>query len=141
MLIIENSGKLLNLHSQINQKNSQDITIVEGNDIVSDSQELVRIFSKHFSNAVRNLGVDENPVNITDTISQEDPVLSIIEKPKSHLSIIAIQQNASLKTEFRFETVSCNTILKIIQNLDSSKTTVFKSIPIKIFKNHVKQRS
>ena len=34
-------------------------------------------------------------------------------------------------------TVSCNMILKIIQNLDSSKTTVFKSIPIKIFKNHV----
>ena len=113
-------------------KTSQNITLVEGNDIVSNSLELVNIFSNLFSNTIRNLGISENPENITDRNSQGD----LIEKYKSHPSIIRIQQNVSLNTKFKFESISCNTIWKIIKGLDSSKTTVFKSIPIRIFSNH-----
>ena len=49
---------------------------------------------------------------------------------------LGYNNNVSLNTKFKFESISCNTIWKIIKGLDSSKTTIFKSIPIKIFSNH-----
>ena len=74
-------------------KTFQNISLVEGNDIVSDSLELVNNLSKHFSNAIRDLGISENPENITNTNSQGDRILNIIERYKSQPSIIRIQQN------------------------------------------------
>ena len=90
-----------------NSKNSQNITLVEGKDIVADAKTLVNVFSD-----------------------------GIIEKYKIHPSILKIPENVSLSSIFKFETVTCEGIKIIINGPDTSKSTAFKNIPVKIFRNY-----
>ena len=50
--------------------------------------------------------------------------------------ILEIQENVSLLSIFKFETVTCEDIKIIINGLDTSKSAAFKNIPVKIFRNH-----
>ena len=118
-------------------KNSQNITLVEGKDIVTYTKTLVNVFSDFFSNAVKNVGIiEDNGNKQIEENNEKDIILGIIEKFKIHPSILKIQENVSLSSIFKFETVTCEDIKIIINGLVTSKSTAFKNIPVKIFRNH-----
>ena len=90
-----------------------------------------------FSNAVKNLGIiEDNGNKQIEENNEKDIILGIIEKYKIHPSIPKIQENFSLSSIFKFETVTCEDIKIIINGLGISKSTAFKNKPVKIFRNH-----
>ena len=90
-----------------------------------------------FFYAVKNLGIIEDSGNKQiEENNEKDIILGIIEKYKIHPSILKIQENVSLSSIFKFETVTCEDIKIIIDGLDTSKSTAFKNIPVNIFRNH-----
>ncbi len=117
-------------------KNTQNITLVEGDLIISDTQEVVNTFNDFFANAVKNLNIVENVNNICDSSHIVDPVLKAVHRYSIHPSIIQIRNNVDINNHFNFRAVSSDEVLIEINNLNSSKATSFKNIPIKVFKEN-----
>ena len=117
-------------------KNIQNITLVEGDVIISETQEVVNTFNDFFANAVKNLNIVENANNICNNNHIIDPVLKAVNKYILHPSIIQIRNNVDTSKHFNFTAVSSDEVLIEIKKLDSSKATSFKNIPIKVFKEN-----
>ena len=116
----------------ITEKN---IIIVNNNTITNDDSEISEIFSSFFSDAVKNLGIEESHdviSNIPDNIVN-DPVLRAINKYHNHLSIKLITKSRyNSQGTFSF----CNTTFEEVFNellkLDNSTSCPITCIPTKI---------
>ena len=64
--------------------------------------------------------------------AQLDMISNIIEKYKSHPSILKIKENVQVEQKFHFYDVSSHDIKKLIGALDKQKSSTFNNIPIKI---------
>ena len=120
---------------------SDNITLVENDTIISDPVILAETFGNFFSNAVKNLNIDmhkeiysnchrSNQKNDTDTI------FKIIRKYENHPSILKIKESFPDKTEFSFQTICSDLVLKEIENLSEKKSSPLESVPTKIIKDH-----
>ena len=110
-----------NLESFVYRENFERITLVENNKVVSDKSKLIEIFSKYFGNIVKNLGID----GLTNISSDNDAVTIIkaIEKYQNHLIIKVIQKNIDTTNNFSLGLINAECMSKIINYLDTSKTT------------------
>ena len=72
---------------------SHKITLIEGNDIISDNQEIAERLNDFFTNAAKSLMIDENIENITDTQGITDPIFKAIKKFEKHPSILKIKEH------------------------------------------------
>ena len=119
-------------------KQTQNITLIEGNKIISDKRDVAEKINNFFSNAVPSLNIKINDENLTNTNNIEDPILRSIKKYEKHPSIIKINSSMNIqKNNFSFSHVATNDIISTIKQLDTSKATTHKNIPIKIFKQHI----
>ena len=100
------------------------ITLLDGNDIISEDAEVVKMFNDYFSNVVRRLNIEgyKNKYCINPDLNN---ISNIIEKFKNHPSI------QKIKT-FHFKNVSVSEMMKQINSLDKRKTTTFNNIPTRI---------
>ena len=116
----------------------ESITLINNNKTISNNEELVETFNKHFSKLVESLDIDKT---LASNIASSDiigPVFNAIKKYESHPSIKKIKQFVSgkdLKFSFIFETK--NKLLAEIHNLDNKKACQESDIPVKIIKDNI----
>ena len=117
-------------------KGDHKITLVKGDKIISKEDELAEEFGNFFSNAVKNLNIPDIPVNEVSGI--HDQVDKAILKYKDHPSILKINEMVPSTGEvFGFHNVSEDIVLKKVRDLNITKSTTFKNIPGKVFKDNV----
>ena len=119
---------------------SDDILLTEGEDIISDSKTIAEIFGSFFSNAVKNLNIENSDAfcNQPSKIIHDDPVRAAIEKHKQHPSIIKIKECFPCNEKFTFQKTNLEEITKEIRNLVITKAFPIDSVPPIILKNHIK---
>ena len=111
------------------------ITLVKGNNIISNDDEVAKEFDDVFTNAVKKLDIPQIPINDVEDIY--DAVDTAILKYKDHPSILKIIEKMPIASqEFEFHPVSESYILKEIKAQKSGKATLFKHIPGKILKEN-----
>ena len=108
------------------------ITLVEKNEIISDPVKCAEIMNNFFSDSVRELGIDR--VMHTDVTNTIDPVTRSVEKYKNHPSIIKLNSEHVTNLSFEFEPISESSTIKVILDMDSSKTYTKDNIPPKLLK-------
>ena len=106
---------------------------MQGNDLIA--KEL----NKFFKNTVSTLHIKENRL-ITNRSPDgiTDPIDKVINKFKSHPSILLIQKHLTDHDVFSFKTVEIGDIEKEINNINPKRTTTSNSIPPKILKKSSK---
>ena len=113
------------------------ITLVKGNDIITDDIIVAETLNSFFRDAVSSLGVeiDAYLLNKVPRALHYSPIDHIIEEFASHSSIIKINEKVS-PIGFDFSPVSLDEIEDEIANLNCKKGIPSNSIPIKLIKNH-----
>ena len=116
------------------------ISIVNGDEIISDEKELVKTFNEHYANIVKrscgvksqNLFQEGTSAHLTDTEK-----IDIIEKHyESHPRIIEIKNNLKPSHELNISTFQTNPseVKKLIMSVDTKKATDVDKIPPKLVK-------
>ena len=113
---------------------NSNITLIETNDIISNPEDIAEIMNNFFSDAAINLGVDRELHTLVSDAS--DPVTKAIEKYKYHPSIVRLNEEHFPVANFDFYEISELNILKVIEDLDSSKSYQKGNIPPKILKDN-----
>ena len=109
---------------------SKKITLIEGNDIISDDTLVAETFNAYFSNIVANLDIRGF---VGDTsITGSNPVCNAINTYKEHPSILAIKKEIDIGEPFTFTVTDTASIKIEINNLNINKPTTFNGIPIKV---------
>ena len=80
------------------------ITLIEANEIISDSLECAEIMNNFFSDAALNLDVDRDLY--TEVSNAFDPVTIAIDKYKHHPSIVKLNEENFPKSNFNFQYIS-----------------------------------
>ena len=111
-------------------KSSKNITLIEGEDIVSDDQNVANTLNEFFGNSISILGIKGY-----NAIPPNDPSLdiicSIIYKFKNHPSVMKIREHVLITNKFSFCSVNNEIISDHINSLNTSKPTTLNSIPAK----------
>ena len=120
---------------------TDNITLIENNEIVSDDQKVAEIFNNLFSNAVKNLNIDyyehfsfDKYFLCKDTENKE-PILRAIEKYENHPSILKIKELIPESERFSFNQTDLKSVIREIGNLNESKSSPIESMPAKILKD------
>ena len=106
-------------------KLTQNISLVENENIITDHKEVAQTFNQFFINVVPNLNIKIPNYNKTVTDGITDEVA--IKKYETHPT----------KQCFSFTHVSEEDVLSIVKSLDPAKSTTNKNIPIKILKSNI----
>ena len=96
------------------------ITLLEGEEIITDNFEIAKTFNAFFTNVVDNLDIQE--FDTSDYLA--DPELDkiyIIEKFKNHPSILKIKENVQVETKCHFDEINEAGIKDNINSLDKKK--------------------
>ena len=107
------------------------ITLIDGDEIISDDTAVAEKFNTYFANIVNNLNIEGYE---TDYVRQPelDDISNIIEKFKTHPSIIKIKDNVNIEARFHFEDIDEPMVQKQLASLNKKKPTTFNNIPTKI---------
>ena len=120
---------------------SDSITLVEDNNIITNSSKIAEIFGSFFSNAVKNLNIDMHrdifndkcsPTN--DLADSTDPISKAIEKYENHPSILKINECSTINGNFSFKTVSIETVHKEIRDLCEKSLHHWKQFQLRLSK-------
>ena len=113
---------------------SNNITLVEKGEVITDDQELAETFNSFFIDAVSSLSIEENKALLDDESNETGPVRKAIKKYQYHPSIINIKKHIQVTEKFSFWDVDADEIKIEIENLNSKKSGTFMGIPIKRLK-------
>ena len=114
---------------------NNNITLIEGNEIVTDPSACAEILNNFFVNSIKTLDIDRG-LHTVNTEIIIDPVEKAIEVFKSHPSIIRINQEGFAPNKFSFQYVTENDISLVIKNIDASKSYQKDNIPPKLLKDN-----
>ena len=111
---------------------SSRISLVRGDEIISDDIEIAESINNYYKNVVGKLGLKEyeNSFDINEN-NNLDPIDIITEKYKNHPSIKIINENIPFDSRFSFKEISEDNI----KNLNTKKASTFGNIPTKILKD------
>ena len=119
-----------------NYRTHNTITLVKGNDIISEDKEVAKEFKQQFSNAVKELNIDYDWQPTSEITGISDPIDKLIETYKDHPSIRKINEHIQTPNPIEFTEVSEESVLEFISKFDTSKATTFKNIPGKLLKEY-----
>ena len=117
-----------------NYRTQNTITLVKGNDIISEDKEVAKEFKQQFSNAVKELNIDYDWQPTSEITGISDPIDKLIETYKDHPSIRKINEHIQTPNPIEFTEVSEESVLEFISKFDTRKATTFKNIPGKLLK-------
>jgi hypothetical protein len=119
-----------------NYRTQNTITLVKGNNIISEDKEVAKEFKQQFSNAVKELNIDYDWQPTSEITGISDPIDKLIETYKDHPSIRKINEHIQTPNPIEFTEVSEESVLEFISKFDTSKATTFKNIPGKLLKEY-----
>ena len=136
---LDNKNFWKNVKPFFSEKGSvgQKISIVDGNNIISDSALLAEHFKTFFKQAVDNLDLPSNNdiLNLNIRGDLHCPIDIITAKFASHPSILKIRENMTRHpSTFSFHQVGLTSIKKTISQLNNKKATTFGNVPTKELK-------
>ena len=124
--------------------NSDQITLIKNDIIISENKDIAEIFNKFFANIIQDLNItmeefvsNENGKNDKNLTDPESNVFRAIEQYKDHPSILAISKITNANNTFSFKSVCYEDIEKELMQLDTQKSTQDTDIPTKIIKENV----
>ena len=82
------------------------ITLVDGNNLITDDQEQTEIFKNFFGEVINNLDIQENRLLLNEEGEDQGEIGNIISKFKYHPSILEIKKRVSINDIFNFKQVS-----------------------------------
>ena len=90
------------------------ITLIENENILSDSEQVAEILNTYFIESVRNLEIQHFcEEGVQDGESENIEVIkNIIDKYKSHPSIVKIKENVTIISKFQFKDTTEDEIYK-----------------------------
>lgn len=109
---------------------SKKITLIEGDNIISDDVRVAETFNTYFSSIVANLDIKGYIGD--NSLTDSNPIFNAINAYKEHPSIRAIKGEVEIKEPFTFFLIDDETIKVEINNLNINKPTTFNCIPTKI---------
>ena len=112
------------------------IILVEDDKIVSDDTHVAQTFNKFFDNTVKNLGITENQLLLTEVVHSKGKVNDAIKMYEAHPSIIKIKEHVNPELQFSFSLTSVDDIQFEIKNL-KPKAIPHMDIPIAKLKEMV----
>ena len=101
-----------------NRAKDERITLVEGDKVITEEKDVVKVFKDHFEKIVETLKIDSH---ILSALS-DDPVLNAIKKFFHHASILKIKEARNSSDCFSFKLVTIEDICKKICALSSVPT-------------------
>ena len=116
-------------------KQSDKITLEEGEEKINDDKENAEMLNKFFSNAVKNLKIPEYQEADPHANNVFHPILKAIMKFRNRPNITAVK-NLNKGTRFDFCRVSVKDVVKEIKKLSPRKATQSAEIPVKILKEN-----
>ena len=108
------------------------ITLLEGEEIISNDNEIAEIFNTYFANVVENLNVKGFTTCDFSYAPELDYITNIIENFKNHPSISKIKKIVKIEQHFKFLPVSESVIYDKISSLNKRKPTTYNNIPTRI---------
>ena len=108
------------------------ITLVEGEEIITDDQIIAETFNSYFANIVESLDIQGFVTYDYSYQPELDYITNIINKFKNHPSIMKIKENIVITERFNFEPVDESVIYDKIDSLDKRKPTTYNNIPARI---------
>ena len=112
---------------------NRDITLIEGDKIISESSKCAEIMNNFFTNAVNELGIDRN-IHVNHAINLNVSVVKAVLMYENHPSILKINELGYLHNNFSFHHISEESIDNVIKNMDSNKAYQRDNIPPKLLK-------
>ena len=112
---------------------SENITLIENEEIINNEKEICEIFNNFFSDIVTNLNIPKIPCSV-NVDSTDDTVSIAINKYKNHPSIKEIRNKTPISRKFAFQQVNREEVKLEIINLDPSKAAQEGDIPTRIIK-------
>ena len=111
----------------------KDITLIDGENIITSDIKIAETMNTFFSNAVQKLDIQGYHTNFSPNINL-DKITNVVNKFKDHPSIVNIKEKVqeSEKFSFSFSYINESDIASIINQLNTSKPTTFNNIPVKI---------
>ena len=97
------------------------ITLLEGEEIITDNFEIAETFNAFFTNVVDNLDIQEFDTSDYSADPELDKTYNIIEKYKNHPSILKVKENVKVETKFHFDEINEAGIKDNINSLDKKK--------------------
>ena len=131
--ITENRTFWLTIKPNFTDKPLKDerITLVEGNKVIAEEEDVVKKFKDHFEKIVETLKID-HPI-LSDL--SDDPVLNAIESFSDHASVLKTKEARNSSDCFSINVVTIEVICKEIQALDASKAAQIDDIQTNYLKN------
>ena len=101
------------------------ITLIKGEEIISDEKKVAEIMNDYFIDAVQNLDIkkfyskedDENDSNL----SPEERIDRILKRYEFHPSILMIKSKVNISQKFKFEDIDKDEMYNKIKSLDPKK--------------------
>ena len=107
-------------------KSKSKITLIKGDEIISDDQKVAETLNNYFIDAVQNLDIkkfydiEEDNTNDSD-LSPEEKIDQILAKYETHPSVIMIKNKINVSQKFKFEDVKMDEMYDKIKSLDPKK--------------------
>ena len=112
------------------------ITLLEGDELVSDDKKVAEILNGYFVNITASVEISGVEENLVKTNEVSDPIDIDVNMYKRHPSIQLIKQRVTVNEKFSFQRVSLEEISSQFKNLDPTKASPFGSIPVKMLTEH-----
>ena len=113
------------------QNHNRKITLIEGNDIISNNVEVAEVMNDFFSTAVSKLNIMGYQTESLYIDNDMDKVCNAISKFKDHPSILKIKENIQAKDTFTFPMSDIDDIKRVINTMNINKPTTYNNIPAK----------
>ena len=114
---------------------NNNITLFEGNELVRENTACAEILNNFFSDSVKNLDINRDLYTNNDT-NLDDPIENIIERFKTHQSVVRIGEKGYKINNFSFHIVPQSDVYRVIKNIDSSKAYQKDNIPPKVLSDN-----
>ena len=106
------------------------ITLIDGEKIISKNEDVANTLSNYFENAVKSLEIIENKEILTSIIGIDNPIDIAIKKYETHPSILLIKEKVVLHFKtFSFSLTDLTDMENELKSLNPRKATTFKNIP------------
>ena len=115
---------------------SSDITLAEGEKIISEDTDVAQKLNEFFGNCTKSLNIQDNSDIINSTSNINDPLDIAIQKFSSHPSVLKIAEKVQ-DSFFNFQEINLKDVEKEINSLNSRKYTTSGSIPVKSLKENI----
>jgi hypothetical protein len=112
-------------------KSNDDIILREGDNILTDSQEICNVFNEFYTSAADSIGFSDEIPHFLDSY---DMMAHIIRKYSEHSSIIEIKTHRNYDESFTFVPTNEKEVSKLLSGLNIKKAIGYDGIPAKIIK-------